>query len=120
MCKFRNLELRVNYRRKAIIDLSIVNVLIYKITEKQFFFTIPSNICEECDLTVNMVNNLANEINSEKIKIEVKPWFRNIISAISKKAVHPPVLLINDHIFSQGVVPDEKKLREALLTELGR
>jgi hypothetical protein len=100
--------------------LSKVNVLIYKITGKQLVFTIPSSVCEECDLTVNLANKVANEIKSDKITIEVKPWLRNIISAFSKRALHPPILLINGHIFSQGTVPNEKKLREALLDELGK
>jgi hypothetical protein len=120
MCKFGAFELRINYRRKALINLLKVNVLIYKITGRQLFFTIPSSVCEECDLTVSLANKVANEIKDDKITIEVKPWLRNIVSAISKKALHPPVLLINGHVFSQGTVPDEKKLRNALLDELGK
>lgn len=76
--------------------------------------------CEECDLTVSLANKVTNEIKNDKITIEVKPWLRNIISAISKRGLHPPVLLINGNVFSQGIVPDEKKLRKALLDELGK
>lgn len=118
MCKFWDFELCINYRRKTRINLSDVNVLIYKITGKQLFFNIPSSICEECDLTVNLAKKLANEIKNDKITIEVKPWLRNVISAFSKRALHPPILLINGRVFSQGTVPDEKMLRDALLHEL--
>jgi len=95
-----------------------VKILIYKITGKQLFFKVPSRICEECDLTVNVAKRVADEIGSDKIDIEIKPWLGNLVSAIAKKALHPPVLLINGHIFSQGIVPDEKKLRHKIMQEL--
>ena len=103
-----------------------VNILIYKITGRQLFFNVPSRICEECDLTVGLTQKIVNEINKDntdnnnnnKIKLEVKPWLSNLISAVIKGAFHPPILLINGHIFSQGIVPDQKELKRKILQEL--
>jgi hypothetical protein len=98
-----------------------VNILIYKITGRQLFFNVPSRICEECDLTVGLTKKIIKEINEDnKIKVEVKPWLSNFISAVAKRALHPPVVLINGYIFSQGKVPDEKELKQRILHELGK
>jgi hypothetical protein len=100
-----------------------VNIIIYKITGRQLFFNVPSRICEECDLTVGLTKKLVNEIDDKnntknKIEIEVKPWLSNFISAAAKGALHPPILLINGHIFSQGRVPDKNELKRKILQEL--
>jgi hypothetical protein len=42
-----------------------VTIQIYKVTGKQLFFEVPSKICEECDLLINM---------TEKVVDGVKPW----------------------------------------------
>jgi len=36
-----------------------VNVVIYKMTGKQFFFNVPESMCEECDLSVERVKSTA-------------------------------------------------------------
>jgi hypothetical protein len=105
-----------------------VNIIIYKITGRQLFFNVPSRICEECDLTVGLTNKIVSEINDKnnnnnnnaknKIKIEVKPWLSNFISAVAKGALHPPIVLINGHIFSQGRVPNHNELKRKILQEL--
>jgi hypothetical protein len=95
-----------------------VTIQIYKVTGKQLFFEVPSKICEECDLLVNMTERVVDEINDSRINIEVKPWLNNLLSAILKQALHPPILLINGKVFSQGEVPDKSKLKERILEEL--
>ena len=95
-----------------------VNIQIYKVTGKQLFFKVPPKVCEECDLLIAMTRKVVNEINDDRIKIEVKPWLNNFLSAMIKHAWHPPVILINNHIFSQGKIPDEKLLKQKVLEEL--
>lgn len=95
-----------------------VTIQIYKVTGKQLFFKVPSKICEECDLLVNMTEKVVDEINDNRIKIEVKPWLNNLLSAILKQALHPPILLINGEVFSQGTIPDKSKLKQRILKEL--
>jgi hypothetical protein len=53
-----------------------------------------------------------------RVKIEVKPWLNNLLSAILKQALHPPILLINGKVFSQGTIPDKSKLKQRILKEL--
>jgi hypothetical protein len=79
---------------------------------------VPSKICEECDLLVNVTERVVNEINDNRIKIEVKPWLNNLLSAILKQALHPPILLINGKVFSQGTISDKSKLKQRILEEL--
>lgn len=95
-----------------------VHILIYKITGNQLFFKVPESVCEECDLTVNLAKKVLNEIGNKKITLDVKPWMNKAISSLLKGGWHPPVLLINGKIFSQGIVPDGQKLKKALLEEL--
>lgn len=95
-----------------------VYLKLYKITGNQLFFNVPSSICEECDLTINVVKKMLNEINDPRIKFEVKPWMNSLLSALKKGGWHPPVLMINGEIFSQGIVPEERKLKEIVIEEL--
>ncbi|MDE1765575.1 MAG: hypothetical protein KGI27_04765 [Thaumarchaeota archaeon] len=95
-----------------------VHILIYKITGKQLFFNVPESVCEECDLTVNIAKKVLSEMGNKKITLEVKPWMNKALSSLFKGGWHPPVLLINGKVFSQGIVPDEQKLRESVLEEL--
>lgn len=97
-----------------------VTIQIYKVTGKQLFFEVPSKICEECDLLVNMTKKVVDEISDDRIGIEVKPWLNNFLYAILKQALHPPVLLINGKVFSQGMIPDKNKLKQRILEELNK
>ncbi|MDC8453456.1 MAG: hypothetical protein KGH99_07205 [Thaumarchaeota archaeon] len=98
--------------------MSNVHLVLYKITGNQLFFNVPSSVCEECDLTANTVKKILNEINDPRIEFEIKPWMNNLFSALRKGGWHPPVLLINGKIFSQGIVPEVQKLKENMIKEL--
>jgi len=95
-----------------------VHILIYKITGNQLFFKVPPSVCEECDLTVNLAKKIVGDIGEKGITLEVKPWMNKVISSIIKGGWHPPVLLVNGKVFSQGIVPDGQKLKETILEEL--
>lgn len=96
----------------------MVDITIYKVTGKQLFFNIPEKICEECDLSVATVKNIAKKMNGNKIDIEVKPWFNKLPEVLLKGGWHPPVVMVNGKIFSQGIVPDAKKLENKIREEL--
>lgn len=95
-----------------------IHLVVYKITGNQLFFKVPSSVCEECDLTVNAVKKVLNEINDPRIKFEVKPWMDDLFSALKRGAWHPPVLIINGKIFSQGIVPEVQELKKNIIEEL--
>ena len=94
-----------------------VNVVIYKMTGRQLFFNVPEKMCEECDLSIAQVKNVANKIDGNKVNIEVKPWLNNLLPALIKGGWHPPVVTINGKIFSQGIVPDAKELENKIREE---
>ena len=94
-----------------------VNVVVYKMTGKQLFFNVPESICEECDLSVERVKSVAKKIGDSKINIEVEPWFNHMMKVLLKGGWHPPVVMINGRIFSQGIVPDAQKLESKIRQE---
>jgi len=95
-----------------------VNVVIYKMTGKQLFFNVPEKVCEECDLSVALVKNVAKKVNNKKINVEVKPWFNYLLQVLLKGGWHSPVVLVNGKIFSQGIVPNAKKFESRIREEL--
>ncbi len=97
-----------------------VVVTVYPIAGKQLFFRVPDSLCRECELTVHVVKQLMGDLKAESrlVRLEVKPWLNNLIGALWRGGWHPPVVTINGRLFSQGMVPDAGRLREALLRAL--
>lgn len=87
-------------------------VTVYPITGKQLFFRVPHSWCEECNLSIRAVENVAAEL--DHVEVRVRPWFDNLIAALRRGGWHAPVVTIDGEIFSQGIVPDEDELRAAL------
>ncbi len=99
-----------------------IEILIYRITGKQFFFNVPDAMCEECELTVGLTKKVLLELGVGKgdtrVNLTVKPWWEHSVEALSKGGWHAPVLMIDGKIFSQGVVPNKPKLKEYLEEKL--
>lgn len=55
-----------------------------------------------------------NLTNDPRVKLTSKPWIEYMDLALAKGGWHPPVLLLNGRIFSQGVVPNKTKLKAAI------
>ncbi len=87
-------------------------VTVYPMTGRQLFFTVPHAVCEECDLTVRLVQRVASDL--PEVEVRIKPWFNHLFDALRRGGWHPPVVTINGKIATQGVVPDEAELRDAL------
>ncbi len=100
------------------IILAKVSITIYKVTGNQLFFKVPDRICEECDVLVNVTKRVVNEINDNRVTVEIKPWLTNLWSSLTGGGWHPPVLLINGQLFSQGTVPNAKDLKQKIIQEL--
>ncbi len=98
--------------------LTKVRITIYKVTGNQLFFKVPSRVCEECDILVNVTTRVVNEINDNRVTVEIKPWLSNLRSSLIGGGWHPPVLLINGKLFSQGTVPNAKDLEQKIIQEL--
>ena len=87
-------------------------VTVYPMTGRQLFFNVPHAICEECDLTVRLVQRVAADLPG--VEVRIKPWFNHLFDALRRGGWHPPVVTIDGKIATQGVVPDEDRLRRAL------
>jgi hypothetical protein len=98
--------------------LAKVRLTIYKVTGNQLFFKVPPRVCEECDILVNVTTRVVNEINDNRVTVEVKPWLSSLRSSLKRGGWHPPVLLINGQLFSQGTVPNAKDLEQEIIQEL--
>ena len=88
-------------------------ITVYPITGRQLFFRVPQSWCEECDLTIRLVRSVVDDLDGD-FDVRVKPWFNHLFDALRRGGWHAPVVTIDGRIFSQGVVPDEGKLREAI------
>ena len=100
--------------------LANVHIIIYKVTGNQLFFKVPPRVCEECDILVNVTRRVVNEINDNRITIEIKPWLSSLRSSLKRGGWHTPVLLINGQVFSQGIVPNAKDLGRKIIEELAK
>ena len=87
-------------------------VTVYPMTGRQLFFNVPHAVCEECDLTVRLVQRVASGF--PQVEVRIKPWFSHLFDALRRGGWHPPVVTINGKVSTQGVVPDEDGLRRAL------
>ena len=88
-------------------------VTVYPMTGRQLFFNVPHAICEECDLTVHLVQRVALDL--PHVEVRIKPWFSHLFDALRRGGWHPPVVTINGRVSFQGVVPDEDMLRRDLV-----
>lgn len=100
-------------------QLKPVRVIIYRVTGKQLFFTVPESVCLECDMSVGLVRSAVKQLGAEnEVEIIVKPWINHVISCLFWRSWHPPVVTINGRRFSQGVVPNKAKLLTILNSAL--
>jgi len=100
--------------------LANVRITIYKVTGNQLFFKVPTRVCEECDILVNVTRRVVNEINDNRVTVEIKPWLNRLRSSVKREGWHPPVLLINGQVFSQGTITNAKDLERKIVQELAK
>lgn len=87
-------------------------VTVYPITGRQLFFHVPHSWCQECNLTVRAVQDAIE--GRDDIELRMKPWWNHLFDALRRGGWHAPVVTIDGKLFSQGVVPDADRLRDAL------
>ena len=89
-----------------------VTVTVYPMTGRQLGFNVPHRVCEECDLTVRLVQRVTED--HPNVELRIKPWFNHLFDALRRGGWHPPVVTINGKIATQGILPDEARFRRAL------
>ena len=92
------------------------DVTVFYITGRQLGpISVPDSWCEECDLTVRAVQSALAEVDPEgSLSFRAKPWMRHAVPALLKGGWHPPVVVIDGKVYSQGVVPDREGLASRL------
>ncbi len=88
---------------------------VYRITGRQLVFNVSRSVCEECDLTVAAVARAIKELDGVRVNFRVKAWLNNFPVALLQGAYHPPVLLVNGSVVSQGIVPSVEEIKRAIL-----
>ncbi len=104
----------------ALADNPRVNVTIYRFTGQHGPLQVAAHECEECDLSIALVNRLVQAIHPDCFEVEVKSWFLYFWEPLLKGGWHPPIIMIDGQIFSQGIVPDPEGLRSALIQAVER
>ena len=97
-----------------------VNVVVYRITEKQLFFNVDASYCKDCDITVRHIIEVSENLPGIHVKLSVKPWLDNIFQVLLKGGWHPPVVLVDGKRVSQGVVPNDGLLTKAIVDAADR
>lgn len=93
-----------------------MDVTVYYITGRQLGpLSVPHSWCEECDITLRLVRKVVGQVapNGE-LRFGAKPWIRHMFEALRYGGWHAPVVLVRGEVFSQGIVPDERQLRDRL------
>ena len=92
------------------------DVVVYYITGRQLGpLSVPDSWCEECDLTVRGVQSALQAADPDgSLSFAAKPWLANAGPALRRGGWHPPVVLIEGKVFSQGVVPGREQLTDRL------
>lgn len=91
-----------------------MNIVIYRITGAQGWFTVPNWVCPECDLTVSAVRAACKEVGIPEDAVVVRPWLAFLSQAWRAGAHHPPAVLINGRLYCQERVPEVAPLVERL------
>ena len=90
-------------------DSKIV-IEIYVVTGKHSFLQIPESFCKECNMFYHAAKEAADQVN-EEVDIRVKSYWTRFLRTLLKGGFHPPVIIVNGKLFSQGHdVPEVESL----------
>lgn len=93
-----------------------VDVTVYRITGRQGLIDVPHRYCEECDLTVQVVQRTIDEAGTATARLTVRPWMLWFWRPIVRDGWHAPIVTVNGHVVSPGVVPAAETIRQSILT----
>jgi hypothetical protein len=96
-----------------------VEVTVYRITGRQGIIEVPHRYCEECDLTVQLVQRVINEVGNPRVTLTVRPWMLWFWKPLLRGGWHAPIVTVNGRIISQGVVPAIDAVSEAIQAAAG-
>lgn len=94
-------------------------VIVYRITGRQGIIEIPHRYCEECDLTVQVVRGVIDKLDSRAITLTIRPWLLWFWKPLLRGGWHAPIVSVNGRIISQGIVPSNEALLNAICSAQG-
>ena len=88
------------------------SIVIYRFSGRQGFFYIPKSWCKECDLLINLVQNIIErEGLKEKVELSIRPWWLWwFIPLFKYGSFRAPQLIIDGQLISAGLVPKESDI----------
>jgi hypothetical protein len=90
------------------------DIQIYVVTGFHGFLRIPESFCKECNLFYNAAKRAAEQSEGE-VDIQVKSYWTRFLRPLIKGGFHPPVMLVNGKVISQGYnVPEPEDILGAL------
>jgi hypothetical protein len=93
----------------------LIAVTVYRITGRQGPINIPHRFCEECDLTIHVVQQVIADLDEPHVAMTVRPWLLWFWKPLLRGGWHAPIVTVNHRIISQGVVPSPETVRSAIL-----
>jgi len=92
-----------------------VTITMYRWAGTKFGITIKSE-CKECDVNTAILKDMkVKEFAGKNVVIEIKPWLTHVWESLKGGGWHAPVIVVENHIFSQGVVLKREKLARRVL-----
>ena len=92
-----------------------VLITMYRWAGRKFGITIKSK-CVECDINTAILQDMEKkEFANMNVVIEIKPWLTYIWESLRKGGWHAPVIMIENSIFTQGIVFKRKELAKRVL-----
>ncbi len=89
-----------------------VTITQYKYAGKKLIWEI-KEACQECNLTTAMLKDMMkNEFKDTPVELKIDKWLDNIFYLFFKGGWHAPVVMVDNKVFSQKIIPDRKKLEE--------
>jgi hypothetical protein len=93
---------------------SEAEIEIYVVSGLQGFLRIPESFCKECSMFYHAARQASEEVD-EDVNISVRSYWSWFLKPLLKGGYHPPVILVNGSILSQGYdVPDKEDIKDFL------
>ena len=99
---------------------SRLSITMYSFTGWQGLFKVPESWCRECDLLVRATER-AIEASGHDVEFKVRPWFLWFWKPLFRYgAWKAPILVVGRRLVSQGIVPEDSEIVEAISAALPR
>lgn len=87
---------------------------IYIVTGRHGILSIPESYCRECDMFYRAAKQASEEVE-EEVDIRLKSYWTRFLRPLIRGGFHPPVILVDGDLLSQGYdVPEVEDIIQKL------